>query len=195
MVAELGFDEPLIPATSVVQLLDRLREYCGIRPELLLPGTAINPQLLLDSRARISPRQHIALLRNARSSGMPADFGLVMAADFDIVNYGLLGYAMMSAATLHQSIDIALRYYKTAGPTLALAFDVHGDRAELLAQDIFGLGELLPFAVDSLFASLPRLLGWLTGRPIHPLDVPNTGAATRSVFRSCRASIVPTIAS
>lgn len=171
MDAPLGLDDPLIPARNLTHLLDNLERRCGIRPEQVLPGTGIDPQVLRSERARITPRQDLAVLRNARRHGMPDDFGLCLADDFDISQFGLLGYAMMSAATLSSSIDIALRYYKTAGPRLALEFTVADGRAELIAYDAFGLGELLPFAVDSLFATLPRLLTLLTGEPIFPVSV------------------------
>lgn len=40
----------------------------------------------------------------------------------------MLGYAMMSAATLGQAIQIAMKYYHTAGPLCDVSFETGMNR-------------------------------------------------------------------
>jgi len=87
---------------------------------------------------------------------------------FSIDAFGILGYAMMSCATLGQAVTIGLRYYRTAGPLYELDFTVEREEAIIEVRDVIGLGPLEPFLVEELFASMPPLIHELIGEPIQP---------------------------
>lgn len=181
----LHVDDPLIPVRNLRQWLRALDEHCGLDTRAILAGTGVDPASLTDPRTRVSPRQQIAVLRRARDLGMPEDLGLIAAADFQIEDYGLLGYAMMSSATLGQAIEIALRYYKTAGPLLELGWRQYDGVGELRATDAFGIDDLLQVVLDNLFGALPELLRALTGAtiPLQLIEFATPAPRNRSAYR------------
>ncbi|MEO2183753.1 MAG: AraC family transcriptional regulator ligand-binding domain-containing protein, partial [bacterium] len=85
-----------------------------------------------------------------------------------ISDYGLLGYAMMSSATLEQAVQIAVKYHKLAGAMFELAFDVDGDEAVLRIDHLLPGGRVGQYTVEELFVGISRLIGLLLGRDHKP---------------------------
>jgi AraC-like DNA-binding protein len=135
----------------------------GFRADISLAGTGID--LSLD---RVTYQQRIDQLSNMLDLlGMNGAW-LESPRTVSISDYGLLGYAMMSSATLEQAVQIAVKYHKLAGAMFELAFDVDGDEAVLRIDHLLPGGRVGQYTVEELFAAISRLIGLLLGRDHKP---------------------------
>lgn len=163
-----------IPSSRLRQLLATAAAH-AIGAERVLAGTGLAPDDLSDDGLpRIQRSLEIRALDNALAAGLPPEAALDSAAA-SLVDYGVLGYAMMSCATLDRALRIAMRYYRTEGPLIALHYRVERDEAVLEAEDELGLGPLLSWVVESMFAPFPGLLRELLGHPARITEVCFTG--------------------
>ena len=79
---------------------------------------------------------------------------------------------MMSCATLNQAIQIALKYYRTAGPLFDLTFEFDDDALVIGADNVFDLDDkLLTLVTEELFTTFPLLLDLLVGNHVRPREV------------------------
>lgn len=155
-------DKRVFP-TALVQSLVQSMEARGIRADIGLAGTGID--LSLD---RVTYQQRIDQLSNMLDLlGMNGAW-LESPRTVSISDYGLLGYAMMSSATLEQAVQIAVKYHKLAGAMFELAFDVDGDEAVLRIDHLLPGGRVGQYTVEELFAGISRLIGLLLGRDHKP---------------------------
>lgn len=160
-----------VPATRLLRLLDAATEQ-RIPARRVLEGTGLEAGSLREGDHRIAAQALIRALGNALAHGLP-QVSALDTAERTLADYGLLGYAMMSSATLEQAIRIAMRYYRTLGPLLALRFRVERGRAVLELEDELGLAEfgLLPWVVESVLAPFPALLAELLGAPVDGVEL------------------------
>ena len=162
-----SLDVRAVPGRSAKALLEKSRRI-GLDLTTVLRGTGIDPGELDVPGARISYRQHIGLHRNLSRLSLPADFGFADEA-FSIASYGMLGYAMMSAATFGKAIQIALKYYRTAGPLCSVALEPGPKVSAIVAEDSFELGDdVLRLVVEEMFSTFPPLLNLLLGHGVTP---------------------------
>ncbi len=155
-------DKRVFP-TPLVQSLVQSMEARGIRADISLAGTGID--LSLDW---VTYQQRIDQLSNMLDLlGMNGAW-LESPHTVSISDYGLLGYAMMSSATLEQAVQIAVKYHKLAGAMFELAFDVDGDEAVLRIDHLLPGGRVGQYTVEELFVGISRLIGLLLGRDHKP---------------------------
>ena len=164
----------IVPIRNVQNVIDHAR---GASVERLLANTGLTTSDLAESERRVSYQQLIATIRNACASRatMPnasvADF-LTLPRAFDISNYGILGYAMMSAENLGQAIDFAMKYYRTSGPLFALSFERLPDTAAIVLEPLFVLENAVQrAATEMLLSGFPPLVAELLGKRVNPVSV------------------------
>ncbi|MBK9036387.1 MAG: AraC family transcriptional regulator ligand-binding domain-containing protein [Myxococcales bacterium] len=80
--------------------------------------------------------------------------------------HGYLGFAAMTAATVREAIELAVRFAATRTTAIGLALEVEGAAAALVVEERADLGPLREFAVLSLVVGLWQLGRALTGRPL-----------------------------
>ena len=154
-----------VPARNAKAMLDQAQGL-GIDPIALLAGTELDEAALTTPGGRISYADHITLHRNLLQHALPDDFAFG-GPGFSIASYGMLGYAMMSSANLNQAIQIAVKYYRTAGPLCGLSFDWHADGLSITAENTFELeAATLRLVIEEIFATFPALLRLLVGREV-----------------------------
>mgnify|MGYP006075754873 FL=1 len=165
MFHNYSLDKRVFP-TPLVQSLVQSMEERGIPADISLAGTGIDL-----SSDRVTYQQRIDQLSNMLDLlGMNGGW-LESPRTASISDYGLLGYAMMSSATLEQAVQIAVKYHKMAGAMFELAFDVDGDEAVLRIDHLLPGGRVGQYTVEELFAGISRLIGLLLGRDHKPSRV------------------------
>lgn len=163
-------DVPAVPARNAKATIESARRI-GIAADALLTGTGLCEEQLRVPAARITYRAFIRMRRNLAAHPLPADYGFAKGP-FSIASYGMLGYAMMSCATLNQAIQIALKYYRTAGPLFDLTFEMDEQCLVIRTDNVFDLSpELLTLATEELITAFPLLLDTLVGKRVAPLEV------------------------
>lgn len=136
----------------------------GLSRRSILAGTGISRQALQQADTYVTYAQFLMAIQNLLNLPVPEDFFLRRSDNFSIADYGILGYAMMSSATMGQAIQIAIKYHQTAGSAIKPVLVVKGNNVELRAINFLGLSnELLRAIVENIFSSFPALLNLLTG--------------------------------
>ncbi len=159
-----------MPVRNAKEMLESARRV-GIASDAVLCGTGLQESDIRVPAARITYRAYLRMHRNLAAHPLPADFGFIRQP-FSIASYGMLGYAMMSCATLRQVIQIALKYYRTAGPLLELSFEMDDQRLVIGVANVFSLDTAqLILATEQLFTAFPLLLDVLVGKPVAPQQV------------------------
>ena len=114
MFHSYSLDKRAIPINAVVTTVQSA-SLLGFSVQQVLVDTGISETDLQDSEQRVSYRQRIQQLNNVISLADDPGFWLDQETEVAISDYGLLGYAMMSSATLAQAVQIAVKYHKMAG--------------------------------------------------------------------------------
>lgn len=115
--------------------LVRFMESLGFATTTVLEGTGIPAEILMHPEGRISPRQHEALVTNARRLTRDALLGLRFGRQMRLSAHGHLGLALMSAATLQDAVQLLGQYFPTVTRLVRLEFS---------AQDGIGHLRVLP---------------------------------------------------
>ena len=146
----------------------RTMQQLGYSVEQTLLNTGISESDLLDTDRRVTYRQRIQQLNNVIALVDDPGFWLDSTTDVSISDYGLLGYAMMSSATLDQAIQIAVKYHKTAGAMYELSFLREGHEAILRLDHLLAGGMVSRLMIEELFMGITPLISLLTGSPFQP---------------------------
>lgn len=149
-------DQHAVPVSQVQSLITAL-ESRGISREASLAGTGIDP----DGPDRVTYRQRIRQLSNMLELTGADGHWLEAPRPVSISHYGLLGYAMMSSATLEQAVQIAVRYHRTAGAMFELSFEVDRGEAVLAIGHLLPSGQVGQYVVEDLFVGIAGLIGLL----------------------------------
>lgn len=166
MFHNYSLDKRAIRMPVVASLAEHLKRR-GIEPSRSLEGTGITEFELTDPEGRVSYRQRVRQLKNMVRL-VPAGDWLEWQSDVSISDYGLLGYAMMSSATLEKAVQIAVKYHKMAGAMFELSFIRDGEDAILRLDHLLAGGMVGQFLVEEVFSGITPLIGLLTGRCFSP---------------------------
>ncbi len=160
-----SLDKRAFPTPLVLSLVQSMEER-GIAADVSLAGTDIDL-----SSERVTYKQRIHQLSNMLDLVGMNGVWLESPRTVSISDYGLLGYAMMSSATLEQAVQIAVKYHKMAGALFELAFEVDGDEAVLRIDHLLPGGRVAQYTVEELFGGISRLIGLLLGRDHTPTRI------------------------
>lgn len=160
-----SLDKRAFPTPLVLSLVQSMEER-GIAADVSLAGTDIDL-----SSERVTYKQRIHQLSNMLDLVGMNGVWLESPRSVSISDYGLLGYAMMSSATLEQAVQIAVKYHKMAGALFELAFEVDGDEAVLRIDHLLPGGRVAQYTVEELFGGISRLIGLLLGRDHTPTRI------------------------
>ncbi|NNH72197.1 hypothetical protein HLB23_20440 [Nocardia uniformis] len=98
------------PAASTRYLLDTARDH-DIPDEVCLDGTGLRAGELDDPLAVVLPEQELRVIRNLLAQGGdPRDLGVETGLRYSLTSTGLLGYALLSSATLRDAIEVLSRF-------------------------------------------------------------------------------------
>ena len=170
-------DKPAILAGTVsVAYLQGLVEYLqrqGIAPEALLAHAQLSPEVLSQRDQRIAASAYLTLLsEGVRLSGDPF-LGLHLGESVRPGYYGVLGYLIMSCATLADALHRQARYASLVGNLGRVVLDDEPARLDGEALVAHRWQPLL--AQQQRQLSEETLAGWVSfGRWISGLDIAPT---------------------
>src|SRR3989338_9986374 len=145
----------------------------GLEPGPLLARAQMAPAILAQRDARIAASAYLELLgEGVRLTGDP-DLGLHLGEAVRPGYYGVLGYLIMSCATLADALHRQARYAALVGNLGQVDLADESPRAGLEPQVAHSWQPLLPQQKRQL--SEETLAGWVTfGHWISGLDIPPT---------------------
>ena len=160
--------QPSIPIAYLQLLVEILGER-GIGATDLLAEQPLDPALLNDSQARMSPLQWTRLVLRAQAltgdPGLGYEYGLRMRPTV----HGVLGYAAMSSASLRQALEISSRYHRLRQAGFSLAFHEDASHAYLALTQRQPMPVARGFFVENILLGLAGATAVLLGRPLADL--------------------------
>jgi AraC-like DNA-binding protein len=158
-------DADTIPGSYVVNLIDLARRL-GVSRDELLAGSPVRAADLNAPQTRVPLATMNALVSRARRLTGEPGLGVYMGLQKRISIFGYLGFAIMTAASLRECLELAVRFTPMQTPSVALRLDVDVDTASLVVEWQVDMGDLLDVATLSLVVGLAHVTRDLTGRAI-----------------------------
>lgn len=153
------------PGSQVLQLLELLKHW-GIDSTELLKDTELSAPGLEEPNARVPLPVYNHLISRARKlTGEPA-LGIFLGLQRRVSMYGFLGFAAMSASTLGEVLELAVRYSPTVSTAVKLSLHHEGELTALRVEECCDPGECRDVAVFALIIGMSHMGRTLTGREI-----------------------------
>jgi AraC-like DNA-binding protein len=156
-----------VPSSWILHLGELLDEK-GFSSEPILQRCGIEPDLLREGEGRVDLVQFASLvteaLRITGDSGLGLDYGLRGR----ISNFGILGYALLSARDLRQAIELVSRYYEIFDPVIRFEFEIVPPHVHARAVESAELGHFEIFAHEATLACTAAVARMLLEEPVTP---------------------------
>ncbi|QJI43325.1 AraC family transcriptional regulator [Pseudomonas sp. ADAK2] len=136
----------------------------GLSSEALLAGSGISAADLSRADTRITTNQEMQVCANAVA--LKHDIGLELGRRMHVSSYGMLGYALLTSATLGDALRLALHYPALLGTLFELSLEEDNERIWLTAGDYRENPALAPFNVEFCLVSMKVTCEDLLGHPL-----------------------------
>jgi AraC-like DNA-binding protein len=155
-----------IPASFVGQLIEVVRHW-DITPDQLLSGTEFTTETTEDPHARLPLAAYLPVVDRARTLTGEPGLGFCMGLQARVSAYGYLGFAAMSAATVRDALELAVKFSPMVSTAFGLRLNVQGGVAALIAEENADFGNVRDVVIISRLAGLWRMALALTGRDLQ----------------------------
>ncbi|VVN75437.1 AraC family transcriptional regulator [Pseudomonas fluorescens] len=149
---------------NAVSLVLRTFKDEGLSSEALLAGSGISAADLSRADTRITTNQEMQVCANAVA--LKRDIGLELGRRMHVSSYGMLGYALLTSATLGDALRLALRYPALLGTLFELSLEEDGERIWLTAGDYRENPALALFNIEFCLVSMKVICDDLLGQPL-----------------------------
>lgn len=169
---------------SVVVALNVLDEL-GLPRARCLHRTGITEATLADPHAVVPLSLELAFYRNVLNiSGDPL-IGLRIGAGYHLANYGMWGFAMMSASSFRQALAIALRFVSLTFTFFTYSIEESASEVTMAIDPLGDYGNCNQLLIDREIAAAYTLLCQVldTGFPLNSVHV--THSSPRNSQRYC----------
>jgi AraC-like DNA-binding protein len=155
--------EPSLPAAFALHLAAAVQQ-CGGSEAALLSELNVPSEALLDPKARLSFARMSGLIERAIAlTGEPA-LGALIGWSASVNKFGVMGFAALTAATLHDAIMIAVRYVPLITSVFRLHLKVEHGRAAIELEECVPFGAQRDFYACTVLIALGRMGQALTGQ-------------------------------
>lgn len=159
-----------------VNLLRSLADMCarlGIDTSRLCFGLGFDVADLSNPQSRVSFRQACLMIKRAVDATKVRDrgLGLDMSASETIASMGLVGYAMLTSATLGNAIALGIAMQKHTGALLGFEHTEDTGRISIRATCPFHEPDIQKFLVEEAFGVLLTVARTLVGADFTPASV------------------------
>ena len=159
-----------IPAFLIRSLVATLTEF-GCETRRLTAGLGLRLSDLADPACRISFRQGREIVVRALRLAKGRALGLETGIREKITSVGLVGYAMLTAATVGDAVKVGLDLQKDTGSMLEFTMRSVRDAVHVTASSRFHDPDIYAFLVEEAFASFMGIGTGLAGPDFRPLRV------------------------
>lgn len=145
---------PPVPV-SYPRLLLSIVQRRGIQPAALLSAAGIAPQALERPDGQVFASEYAALVAQALTLSADPCLGCEMGLNMPPTMHGFLGYALLSAGTLGEALDLGVKY----APLASRFVDVRAEHSA--AGVVLTFEALLPLGFAHQFGVESTMTGWL----------------------------------
>lgn len=165
---QADFTKPFVPVAYALLILE-VAERHGVHQRELMRETGIPDDLLEDPNARLTVLQAGSLLYQAmQRSGEPA-FGYEIGLHSNLTSHGLMGYGLLSSASLREAIALGEKFVQLRLPMLTIRQFSEDEQAVIEVRETAPIGAMRHCLFDLFLVGLARMAPALTGRSV-PLD-------------------------
>ena len=125
----------------------------GVPMAELLAGTEIEPAVLKSPDSRLTAAQYKTLIENAKSLADDPALAFKFGLQLKLSTHGFLGFAAMSASTLGEALELAVKYCRTRFDFLSLDIFELKDEVVLQLDEMVSLGAASAFLMESVMSS------------------------------------------
>lgn len=159
-----------IPAFLIRALVATLADL-GLDAKRVLVGLGLSMDDLADPACRVSFRQGREVILRAMKLGKGRALGLETGMREKITSVGLVGYAMMTAATVGEAVRLGLELQKDTGSMLEFGTRTVSGEVAVTAASRFNDPDIYGFLVEEAFASFMGIGVALAGDSFRPLRI------------------------
>ncbi|WP_353232747.1 AraC family transcriptional regulator [Pseudomonas helleri] len=149
---------------NAVSLVLSTFEAEGLPSEALLAGSGIRAADLNRADIRITTNQEMRVCANAVA--LRREIGLELGRRMHVSSYGMLGYALLTSATLGDALRLALRYPALLGTLFELSLKIEDDQVWFCADHYHEDPQLAVFNAQLCLVSLKVICEDLIGQPL-----------------------------
>jgi len=145
-----------LPAAYALHLVDLVARW-GVAPGEVLGGLGLTRESLTNPAARISLETTAALVERATALTREPGLAVFMGLQMRLSSHGYLGFAAMTAGTIRQAIELAIRFVPTRTTALAFHLHVEGENASLVFEERASLGAAREFILIALVMGIAQI--------------------------------------
>ena len=149
----------------VIHLIDVVKRW-DVRGEDLLAGSGVTAAMLEDPRATLPVPTMVRLLERARTLTREPALGAYIGLHTRATLYGSLGFAVLSAATIREAIDVSLRFGPIVTTALTVRFREDKRTASLIVDEHADFGSVRDIVVMTTLVALRQVSVSLTSREL-----------------------------
>lgn len=155
-----------VPAAHALHMVDWVERF-GVPRKAIFTGFSRDPADLEDAEARVSVSEVEFLVQRARKLTGVRALGLHLGLQMRVSVHGYLGFAAMTANTVGDALDLAVRFAPTLSNAFALSVAVEDDEAALTLHELAHFGEAHDVVVFTLLWGIACMGAALTGRSLQ----------------------------
>jgi len=149
----------------VIHLIDVVKRW-DVRGEDLLAGSGVTAAMLEDPRATLPVPTMVRLLERARTLTREPALGAYIGLHTRATLYGSLGFAVLSASTIREAIDVSLRFGPIVTTALTVRFREDKRTASLIVDEHADFGSGRDIVVMTTLVALRQVSVSLTSREL-----------------------------
>lgn len=153
---------PAAHALHIAELVDRW----GVAPRRLLDDVGLDAESLAEPEARLPIATCVRLIERARALTAEPALGVHLGMRMRASAHGYLGFAAMSAATVREALELAMRFSPTRTTALELRLHEGAGEAALVIEERADFGPARDFVLAALVVGIWQIGHALTGRPL-----------------------------
>ncbi len=158
-------DEPSVPAVQGLHLLELVQRW-GVTPAALLRGIDLDERDLRDPSKKIGVSVLVPLVDRARALTGEPGLGIYFGLRMQVVSHGYLGFAAMTASTVGEAIDLAIRFAPMLTTAISLRTHRSGQSVAFILDEDADLGSARDAVLLALLVGIWRIGCTLTGRAL-----------------------------
>ena len=144
----------------------------GYTSEQVLEGSGLTDEEVNVILFHPNPRQYRKIINNIIQLTGDPFIGIAMGAEFKISDFGVLGYAALSAPTMIKSRELWAKCSRLANDSVLTTHnDLSSGKWYSEIKETFPLGELLPFAIEEFVSQTMALGAQVTNKPFSILEM------------------------
>ncbi len=153
--------QQMLPSHYLVNLLDYVSAE-GMSVDKILNHAGITADLIQDVDGELSLQQFADVFLYSVKIAKQPQLGLLLGRKLGITAHGILGYAVMSSATVNDAIELVVKYFQTRTPLASLKLEQGKQQSCLVLTELYQLPAMQITFIETVISTLTTLMRFLS---------------------------------